>query len=137
MIKKVISLLIIVLSASYSFSQQTYQLGIEIIGLRSNNGMIMLQLADQFGNLVNEKMVPIIQKTCVILITGIKPGKYALKYFHDENRDGHIDTNMIGIPAEGYGYSNNVIGKYGEPPFKDRIFDLTKDTKLVLEPYYR
>jgi uncharacterized protein (DUF2141 family) len=34
----------------------------------------------------------------------IKPGKYAIAVIHDENCNGKLDTNMFGIPKEGYGF---------------------------------
>ena len=96
----------------------------------------MLQLFDENNKIISQKMGMITSRSSKIIICNLKPGKYAIRYYHDENLDGHLDSNFIGMPTEGYGYSNNAKGKYGEPPFKDQIFRLTADTKLVLEPYY-
>jgi len=38
----------------------------------------------------------------------IPPGTYALVVIHDENMNGKLDTNWVGIPKEGYGFSNDV-----------------------------
>jgi uncharacterized protein (DUF2141 family) len=38
------------------------------------------------------------------LFSDIKPGNYAIAVIHDENRNGELDTNMFGIPKEGYGF---------------------------------
>ncbi len=35
----------------------------------------------------------------------ISPGTYALAVIHDENGNGKLDTNWVGIPTEGYGFS--------------------------------
>jgi uncharacterized protein (DUF2141 family) len=43
------------------------------------------------------------------------PAVYAVALFHDENADGHLDTSAIGIPTEGYGFSNNPILYFGPP----------------------
>jgi uncharacterized protein (DUF2141 family) len=51
----------------------------------------------------------------------LEKGTYAIKLFHDVNNNGKMDTNMFGIPQEGYGFSNNV-GKFGEPDFIDAAF---------------
>jgi uncharacterized protein (DUF2141 family) len=47
----------------------------------------------------------------------IAPGDYALAILHDENGNGKVDTNFIGIPKEGVGFSNNATGKMGPPSF--------------------
>ena len=40
----------------------------------------------------------------------IPPGTYALAVIHDENMNGKLDTNWLGIPTEGYGFSNDAKG---------------------------
>jgi len=37
----------------------------------------------------------------------LKPGAYAVMVHHDENDNKKFDSNLIGIPLEGYGASNN------------------------------
>lgn len=34
-------------------------------------------------------------------------GDYAVLLTHDENDNGTLDTNLVGMPVEGYGFSNN------------------------------
>jgi uncharacterized protein (DUF2141 family) len=43
----------------------------------------------------------------------IPPGTYALAIIHGENSTGKLDTNWLGIPTEGYGFSNDVKGSLG------------------------
>ena len=38
---------------------------------------------------------------------GLPPGKYAVMVIHDENANGKLDSNFMGIPSEGYGFSQN------------------------------
>jgi uncharacterized protein (DUF2141 family) len=52
----------------------------------------------------------------------IAPGTYALAVVHDENMNGKLDTNFLGIPKEGYGFSNNVKGLLGAPSFSAASF---------------
>ncbi len=58
---------------------------------------------------------------CVFRRTGL--GEYAVSVFHDENDNGKFDTTL-GLPAEGWGVSNNVAAKrVGRPPkYKDTQF---------------
>jgi uncharacterized protein (DUF2141 family) len=53
---------------------------------------------------------------------GIAPGRYAVSVFHDENSNGKMDTNFIGIPKEGVGASNDAKGRFGPPKFEAAAF---------------
>jgi len=52
----------------------------------------------------------------------IPPGKYALAVIHDENMNGKLDTTGLGLPTEGYGFSNDVKGLFGAPAFSAASF---------------
>ncbi|MHB8989529.1 MAG: DUF2141 domain-containing protein [Desulfobulbia bacterium] len=47
----------------------------------------------------------------------IAPGTYALAVIHDENMNGKLDTNFLGSPTEGYGFSNDATSLLGAPSF--------------------
>ena len=55
--------------------------------------------------------------------TGIAPGKYALVCYHDENNNGKFDETMLGMPEEGYCFSNNVKPTLSAPNFDECAFD--------------
>jgi uncharacterized protein (DUF2141 family) len=113
-----------------------YRLEIEVTGLRNDKGTVMLQLMDAEKQTVTERMDSIKGGKCSLLIGDIKAGKYAIRYFHDENLSGKMETNDFGIPVEGYGFSNNVNGLFGPPPFVKWVFEVTEDTKINLKPKY-
>jgi uncharacterized protein (DUF2141 family) len=52
----------------------------------------------------------------------ILPGTYALAVIHDENSKAKLDTNLLGIPTEGYGFSNDATASFGTPSFSDARF---------------
>jgi uncharacterized protein (DUF2141 family) len=52
----------------------------------------------------------------------IPPGTYALAVIHDENMDGKLGTNSVGIPTEGYGFSNDASALMGAPSFNAASF---------------
>lgn len=54
--------------------------------------------------------------------SGIAPGTYAVSVFHDENSNGKLDTNFMGIPREGVGASNDAKGHFGPPKFDAAAF---------------
>ena len=45
--------------------------------------------------------------TATFVFKGLAPGAYAVLVTHDENGNGKLDSNMIGMPVEAYGFSNN------------------------------
>ena len=46
----------------------------------------------------------------------LPPGDYALLIYHDQNRNGQLDRNFVGIPREPIALSNNYVPK-GPPSF--------------------
>lgn len=56
--------------------------------------------------------------------TNIPDGTYAISVFHDEDEDGELSTNFIGIPNEAYGASNNAPSRFGPPKWKDAKFEV-------------
>jgi uncharacterized protein (DUF2141 family) len=68
---------------------------------------------------------------------GIASGTYAVSVFHDENSNGKMDTNLMGIPREGVGASNGAKGHFGPPKFEAAAFRFSggrQDLKITI--YY-
>jgi uncharacterized protein (DUF2141 family) len=120
--------------SNFSFSQ--FKLDIEITEIRNNTGNIMLQIFDADEKVLIREMSTIKDNKCAFSFKNLKPGKYAVRYFHDENLNGVMETNMLGKPTEGYGFSNNVTAKFGPPPFEKWLFVINEDKKIVLKPVY-
>lgn len=66
-----------------------------------------------------------------LVIKDLKPGEYAVAILHDEDNDGKMKTNFIGIPLEGFGFSNNPALFFGPPSFNKCKFKL--DDKITLD----
>ncbi len=65
-------------------------------------------------------------------------GSYAVSVMHDENNNGKLDTNWIGIPKEGVGVSNNPKIGMGGPKFDDSVFTLDKkELEVTIAIKYR
>lgn len=63
-------------------------------------------------------------------------GEYAVALYHDENGDGKCNTNMLGIPKEGYAFSRNFIPKFSAPKFDDTKFKQEQGTNMVIKMHY-
>ena len=72
-----------------------------------------------------------------IKINQIKEGTYAFVAFIDENNNGVMDKNRLGIPKEPIGFSVSKMGLFGPPSFKKASYQIpgTKSVELVIERF--
>lgn len=68
-----------------------------------------------------------------ISVKDLPDGTYALSVFHDENGNGKLDTNYIGIPKEAFAFSMNPKVFFGPPSFKKARFKLSNSLNLKIE----
>lgn len=78
------------------------------------------------------KILPIINHSVYLKLDSLAYGTYAIKVFHDENSNGKLDKNILGIPSEDYGYSNNVSAWFG-PPKWERARFLINQSEMAIE----
>lgn len=137
--------------SSISFSTSLSQ-SIENVNSPTNTGSLIVRIID-FESNVGEcwfaldssetiyesenlvfigKILPIINKEVIVRIDSLKYGIYAIRVFHDENSNGQLDSNFLGIPTEDYGYSNNVSSWFGPPSWEKAKFIFNKE-ELTIE----
>jgi uncharacterized protein (DUF2141 family) len=64
-------------------------------------------------------------------------GTYAVSVLHDENGNGRMDKNFIGIPKEGFGVSNNPKIRRGPPSYNESLFTLNaSQLELIVSMNY-
>jgi uncharacterized protein (DUF2141 family) len=56
-------------------------------------------------------------------VTGLAPGRYAVRAFHDLDGDGKMGANPFGIPTEPFAFSNGAKAAFGPPAWGDAAFD--------------
>ena len=71
-----------------------------------------------------------------IIINDLPKGDYAFILYHDQNSDGKLNQNFIGIPKEPFGFSNNVKPKFAKPTFEECKFLLAEDRVLRVNLAY-
>jgi uncharacterized protein (DUF2141 family) len=121
---------------SLTFISAQSILTIKITDLRNDKGVISLELFDVNKNIIKKVDENIKDGKCLIVIDNLKNAKYAIRFIHDENSNGEMDTNWIGIPNEGYGFSNNAYGFFGPKDFEEWLFDLSDNMEIVFKPKY-
>lgn len=63
----------------------------------------------------------------------LAPGSYAVAVIHDEDRNGILETNFLGMPQEGYGASNNKLPGMSAPTFEDSRLTITPGEKKTIK----
>ena len=80
-------------------------------------------------------LVVVNDSTVEVNFRNISAGKYAIAIYHDQNLDNKLNTNQIGIPTEGFGFSGNY-SLFKKPKFKDCSFEINNDTTIVINMHY-
>ena len=62
----------------------------------------------------------------------VAPGEYALSVMHDENRDGQLNMSPMGMPDEGFTFSNSAAMR-GMPTFEVHKFTVGEDGATLTE----
>lgn len=108
------------------------QITANFTGFESSKGNAMVLLLDQNENEVSNHILPIINKKVSYTFKLVNSSKYAIKAYHDENSNLKLDTNIMGIPKEKWGVSNNVEAKLGPPDFKKMLFEVKSDITIQI-----
>ena len=122
-------------------SSASGRINVLVVGLRNNNGKVSCALfksadgfPDQVDKALQQTFVEIQNQHAICEFNKVSPGEYAVSAYHDENSNGTMDRNVIGIPKEGggaadlgipkegVGESNDAIGHFGPPKFDDARF---------------
>lgn len=122
----------------------TPRITVEIGALRSAKGVVRCSLyasANGFPTDPSKAAALVIAPSiangdAVCIVDNVKPGTYAVGFLHDENNNGKMDTNFLGMPTEGYGASNNARGTMGPPSFNAAKFTHESQTTLHLKTEY-
>jgi uncharacterized protein (DUF2141 family) len=123
---------------------QTGQITIQVEGIKSKTGKIALLLFNQSQGFPGEVKQSLRQELknaqkgeLSFVLDQLPYGTYAISLIHDENENQKIDTNILGIPKEGYGFSNNARNLFRAPRFKEAAFALnTSEQTLRIKLMY-
>ncbi len=119
-------------------------LAIEVKGVRSDKGRVYVAVHKPTENVTFPGAAGMVAGCwrvadggpLRISFSGLEPGIYAVNAFHDENANGELDTNILGIPLEGYGFANDATGVMGPPSFLDASVEVretgTTSTQMTL-----
>ena len=113
-------------------------LTVNITDLRTRQGALLVAVVDSAAAwddsrqaVARERLVPDADAV-TLSFKDLKPGAYAVQVMHDENGNGKLDANFLGMPVEGYGFSNNpqVMRR---PTYDEARFELAADAAITVQ----
>jgi uncharacterized protein (DUF2141 family) len=120
-------------------SLQQGRLQVVITHIKNEEGQVAIALyrseKDFMKTRFQGKLIKATTGTVEVVFENLPPGEYAISILHDANENGKMDTNLIGMPKEGYGFSNNVMGLMGPPPFAKAKFPLSQKSVTITMKY--
>ncbi len=118
---------------------------LSVTNLRSDRGFVLVSLfkdgvgyPDDAKKAFKTAKVSILDKKASVLFPGLPTGTYAISILHDENNDQRMNKSFLGLPKEGYGFSNNAIGAFGPPGLSRASFRHTQNalTQVTIRTKY-
>jgi uncharacterized protein (DUF2141 family) len=113
----------------FAFAAEASDLKIQITGLRSDAGFVLVALhdrADAFPQDTSRAVAGVKLKPSRGVVShtfkDLRPGTYAFAAIHDENNNGKLDTNPFGLPKEGFGFSRDPRVQFSAPRFDEAAF---------------
>jgi uncharacterized protein (DUF2141 family) len=103
---------------------------VKILSIRNSTGAVAYALFESpagfptefMHSATNIMMIKVKHSQARCDFEDIPPGRYALAVIHDENMNGKLDTNRLGVPREGYGFSNDAKAFMSAPSFRAASF---------------
>ena len=121
---------------------QPHELTITVNDINEVKGQLRIGLfsnAENFklkANPVDSAVIEVTSKTISYTFKHLNNGTYAVAVYHDENDDGILNKRQLGIPVEGFGFSNFQTKQRKPPDFNEVSFELKTDLTLNIPLFY-
>ena len=124
--RKYILFAITLFASTFTFAQSNVEVVIK--NIKGKEGTIRVALFDSEDKFLKTpykgEIVKVSGETMSVVFKNVPAGTYGASAVHDENENGKMDTGMMSIPKEGFGFSNDAMGMFGPPKFKEASFIL-------------
>ena len=111
------------------------ELQIAVSNVRNDVGVVRIALCTPDTFLTDECPIhaaaPAQPGVTVVVAPDVPPGNWAVQVFHDENENGTTDMNVMGMPTEGVGFSNNPPFRFGPPRWADAVIAVGEDAGRI------
>ena len=119
-------------------AQPKRSLTVRVTGIKKVSGMIKIGLYNSEDTFMVStfracRAEVIAEELFIPVAADIPEGTYVVSLYHDENNNGTLDRNKLGIPKEYFGFSNNVKPKLKLPSFKSCQFEIKGNTTIHIQ----
>jgi len=118
-------------------SAQNTNLTVAVSGLKNNTGIVKVGLYNSEGTFLKSTYKSVTSEiknnSATVTFADVPKGEYGISAYQDENSNGKLDKNMMGIPSEDFACSNNAKGFMGPPAYEDAKFNINKDSKIDIK----
>lgn len=122
----------LLLCASWVFGQAGNRLEVKVSGIKRTGKDVHVAIfrpTDDFpneGSAWKHTRVSAMEEGEGVALFDVPFGEYAVAVFLDENGNGKLDKNAIGVPKEQFGFSNNFRPRTGGPKFRNCRFEFSE-----------
>lgn len=120
-------------------SQTMGDIELIITNAKSDKGLIQVLIFNKDNGFPEEQnkafkalSLPVSSLSAKVTIENLPSGNYAISVFHDEDSDGKMKKNNLGMPLDRYGFSNNPTLFFGPPSFSKSAVAI-KDAPIKVE----
>ena len=138
MIRAAVALLVTLMLLLKAGQASAETLTVTVTGLRGAKGTLFMTVWNDEGRFLGDvrhaaarRKVQVSGPETTVVVEGLPRGVYAVTAFQDENGNGELDRNFIGLPKEPTGVSNDARGKMGPPKFKAAAFELNGPSRSI------
>ncbi|MBI2840622.1 MAG: DUF2141 domain-containing protein [Acidobacteria bacterium] len=119
----VVALLLIAAPQLPARDTPTGKLTVTIINVRSDSGYVRIALFNSpethLKSSFRSERIPATGQHCVVVLDQLPYGEFTFIVHHDENGNGKMDKNFLGMPKEGYAFSRGARVSFGAPSYRD------------------
>jgi uncharacterized protein (DUF2141 family) len=139
--KKIVFLLFVFVPFVFqSFNSKDHNIELVVLDSRSTKGQIAIGIyKDDYGfqnskSFLNKRFPKTEMKNGKLTVKfSLEPGIYGIALLDDESMDAKMDYNFIGIPKEGFGFSNYYHTGLTKPHFDKFKFEVKPNSQKKIE----
>jgi uncharacterized protein (DUF2141 family) len=122
----------------FSVYSQTGTITLNVEGIRYEQG------GDVYAALFTEENFPVTGKHVIgaeapvagakmqLVFQDVPPGWYGIAVFQDIDKNKELTTNLVGLPKEPFGFSNDARIRFGPPSFDNAKVRVDQDGEAIL-----
>ncbi len=131
------TLLLLALLLLGAHTARAADLTVNVDAIRNDHGRVYVTLFNGAATWLDDKHttlddnIPAHPGRISVTFHDVPPGRYAAVVFHDENGNKVMDYDLLGLPTEGFAFSNQARPFLSAPSFERCAFDLGSQNAAI------